>query len=258
MRADFARIQNEVLAKYGYSIRVDHRTLEVQQAVAEQNDDAFLAKLYKRVTESYIGIVSAHEGDRLSEEVKKYRERNQEKQHSLFLDDLKQKSTAEGENQFIRDYESKVSQRGNLERFLTELVPTSTYLYPENQKVFKSLRAKWRKKFLICVLSSSNIDVLRTKLEVKEKPKTMFIASEIREDLFKQYRSLKKQYEKAVDNRNSLMFSQVSPINALNRAKNIFVHDDFDKLHAQQEEYEEASTQFANNIILPNKKSSWK
>jgi len=26
MRADFARIQNEVLAKYGYSIRVDHRS----------------------------------------------------------------------------------------------------------------------------------------------------------------------------------------------------------------------------------------
>jgi len=48
MRADFARIQNEVLAKYGYSIRVDHRTLEAQQVVAEQKGDAFLAQVCKR------------------------------------------------------------------------------------------------------------------------------------------------------------------------------------------------------------------
>ena len=30
IRANFAQIQNEVLAKYGFSIRVDHRTLKAQ------------------------------------------------------------------------------------------------------------------------------------------------------------------------------------------------------------------------------------
>ena len=89
-----------------------------------------------------------------------------------------------------------------------------------------------------------NIDAFKERIKVREKPKTIFTASEIRENLLEQYRSLKKQYEKAVDNRNSLMLSLVSPINALNRAKNILVHCGFDKLHAQQEEYEKTMKQF--------------
>ena len=211
LRADFAQIQNEVLEQNGFSIRVDHRTLKAQQVEAEKHGDDFLSQVYKRMPESYIGVVSAHEGDGLSEEIKKYRERNQQKKHSLFLDDLKHKSDEEGEinllvkqaegswlalsnspayksanfedetlnglnkgilsglariqklkrkivgyvcareqaqkeylpateYQFIRDYESKVSQRGDLKRFLTELVPTSTYLYPENQKAFQTIK----------------------------------------------------------------------------------------------------------------------
>ena len=364
MRADFARIQNEVLAKSGYSIRVDHRTLKAQQVEAEKHGDEFLAQLHNRMPESYIGIVLAHEGDKLAEEVKKYRQRNREKQHALFLDDLKRKSIEEGEtkllvkqaegswlalsnsqaykavnmndeslcdlsqrilsglsriqklkrkivgylcareraqkeylpateHQFIRDYESKVSQREDLERFLTELVPTSTYSYPENQKAFQIVKSEVEKKiadlrsFLVqnnskfweiqdelegsyrrknvelivhgllqndldtlrelkktSIAVLKNIDALKERIKVREKPKTFFTASEIRDNLLRQYQSLKKQYEKAVDNRNSLMLSQVSPINALSQAKNIFVHGGFDKLHAKLEEYEETLTQF--------------
>ena len=89
-----------------------------------------------------------------------------------------------------------------------------------------------------------NIDALKKRIKGREKTKVMFTASEIRENLLRQYRFLKKQYEKAVDSRNALMLSQVSPMNALNRAKNIFVHGGFDKLHAQQEEYEKTMKQF--------------
>ena len=364
IRANFARIQNEVLAKYGFSIRVDHRTLEAQQFEAKEHGDDFLAKLYKRVPESYIGIMSTHEGDGLSEEVKRNRARTQEKQHSLFIDDLKHKSVEEGEtnllvkqaegswlalstsqaykslnlgdeslrdlnqrilsglakiqklkremvgyscareqaqkeylsatdHQFIRDYESKVSQREDLERFFTKLAPTSTYLYPENQKVFQTITSGIEKKIsdlrsflaqnnpkywailgkldepyrrknvelvvhgllqndlkILAELKKTsatvleNIDAFKERIKGREKPKTIFTASEIRENLLEQYRSLKKQYEKAVDKRNSLMLSRVSPINALKRAKNIFVHGGFDKLHAQQEEYEKTMKQF--------------
>ena len=200
------------------------------------------------------------------------------------------------EHQFIRDYESKVKQREALERFLTELVPTSTYLYPENQKAFQIIKSEVEKKisdlrsFLaqnnpkywsiqdklkgsyrrknvelvvhgllqndlnvlkdlkktsIAVLK--NIDALKEQIKEREKPKTIFTASEILENLLRQYRSLKKQYEKAVDNRNALMLSQVSPINALSRAKNIFVHGDFDKLNAKLEEYEKKLEQFGHD-----------
>ena len=226
LRADFARIQNEVLSRNGYSIQVDHRTLKVQQAEAEKHGDEFLAQVYKRMPESYIGIMSAHEGDKLAADVKRFRENVQNRQHSLFLDDLKRKSIEEGETkllvkqaegswlalsnsqayksanmngeslhdlnqrilsgltriqklkrkivgyscareqaqkeylpateyQFICDYESKLKQRGDLERFLTELVPTSTYAYPENQKAFQIVKSEVEKKFLTCVFSSA-------------------------------------------------------------------------------------------------------
>ena len=50
--SDFARIQNEVLERNGYSIRVDHRSLEVQKEEAEQNGDSSLARLFSRVPDT--------------------------------------------------------------------------------------------------------------------------------------------------------------------------------------------------------------
>ena len=77
-----------------------------------------------------------------------------------------------------------------------------------------------------------------------KKNKTTFTLSEIRNRLREQYRYLKKQYEDAVDFKNFLMLKQVSPLTALRRAKNIFVHGGFDKLHSQQKSYEETLEQF--------------
>ena len=57
MREDFTRIQNEVLERNGFSIRVDHRTLEAQKEEAEQNGDSFLARLFSRLPEKYIVII---------------------------------------------------------------------------------------------------------------------------------------------------------------------------------------------------------
>ena len=63
MRADFAQIQNEVLAQNGFSIRVDHRSLEAQKEEAKQNGDTFLARLFSRVPEKYIVIIGNKEDD---------------------------------------------------------------------------------------------------------------------------------------------------------------------------------------------------
>ena len=101
MREDFAHIQNEVLAKNGYSIRVDHRTLNAQQVEAERHGDDFLAKAYKRAPESYIGIIPTHAGDSKATDLKRYRKIIQEKQSSLFQTDLKQKETEEAETKFL-------------------------------------------------------------------------------------------------------------------------------------------------------------
>ena len=63
LRADFAQIQNDVLAKNGFSIRVDHRSLKAQKEEAERNGDSFLAKLFDRLPEEYIGIISPQDDD---------------------------------------------------------------------------------------------------------------------------------------------------------------------------------------------------
>ena len=63
LRADFAQIQNEVLARNGFSIRVDHLSLEAQKEEAESNGDTILARLFSRVPEKYIGVISCQEND---------------------------------------------------------------------------------------------------------------------------------------------------------------------------------------------------
>ena len=74
MRADFARIQNEVLGQNGFSIRVDHRSLQAQKEEAERNADTFLARLFSRVPEKYIGVISCQdEDDSKLERLKKFR-----------------------------------------------------------------------------------------------------------------------------------------------------------------------------------------
>ena len=61
LRADFAQIQNAVLEKNGFSIRVDYRTLQAQKEEAEHNGDSSLARLFSRVPEKYIGVISCQD-----------------------------------------------------------------------------------------------------------------------------------------------------------------------------------------------------
>ena len=68
LRADFAEIQNEVLERNGFSIRVDHRTLKAQKAEAERNGDTFLARLFSRIPEKYIGVISCQAEDNPKQE----------------------------------------------------------------------------------------------------------------------------------------------------------------------------------------------
>ena len=101
LRADFAQIQNDVLAQNGFSIRVDHRSLKAQKEEAERNGDTFLARLFSRVPEKYVGIISCQEDDepRL-ERLRKFR--SLRKQHFdlvMKLDEL----TTEADELKIKD-----------------------------------------------------------------------------------------------------------------------------------------------------------
>ena len=101
IREDFARIQNEVLAENGFSIYVDHRTLKAQEETAEKDGDEFLAQLYKRIPESYVGILPVQEENETSRALKRYRRNVQSKQHELFLADLQKKMAEEFETKLL-------------------------------------------------------------------------------------------------------------------------------------------------------------
>ena len=383
MRADFARIQNEVLAKNGFSIRVDHRSLKAQQSEAEEHGNDFLAKVYKRMPESYIGIISAHEEDGLAADVKRFRGKVQNRQHSLFQDDMRKKTAQEEETkflvrqaeyashsllnsqayksanladealnglnqgilsglariqklkrnlvgfldareharkeylpvadyQFLLDYENKMRECEELERLSKELIPP-TRKYPEELQAFQTiargidkkisdlrsflaqrnsqywailgkLEEPYRRKNVELVMHRllqndldvlrelkktsttvlKNIDALRAKIEVQEIPKTVFTAREVRDHLFEQYRSLKKQCEEDIDTCNSLMLKHIFPSEAISIAKNIFVHDGFKKLRTEQEEYEKALAKYEREmsemrereLLFSNRKST--
>ena len=383
MRADFARIQNEVLAKNGFSIRVDHRSLKAQQSEAEEHGNDFLAKVYKRMPESYIGIISAHEEDGLAADVKRFRGKVQNRQHSLFQDDMRKKTAQEEETkflvrqaeyashsllnsqayksanladealnglnqgilsglariqklkrnlvgfldareharkeylpvadyQFLLDYENKMRECEELERLSKELIPP-TRKYPEELQAFQTitrgiekkisdlrsflaqrnsqywailgkLEEPYRRKNVELVMHRllqndldvlrelkktsttvlKNLDALRAKIEVQEIPKTVFTAREVRDHLFEQYRSLKKQREEDIDTCNSLMLKHIFPSEAMSIAKNIFVHDGFKKLRTEQEEYEKALAKYEREmsemrereLLFSNRKST--
>lgn len=96
LRADFARIQNDVLEKHGFSVRVDHRSLKTQRREALQNGDTYLAQLLARVPEKYIGLIAPlEEKNPQVEQVKKYRMARKEHQDILYAADMLEKEIEE-------------------------------------------------------------------------------------------------------------------------------------------------------------------
>lgn len=153
MREDFARIQNEVLAKNGYSIRVDHKTLKAQRVEAERHADDFLANVYKRAPESYIGIVPAYAEESRVTDLKRYRKIIQDKQSSLFQTDLKQKETEEAETKFlVRCAEHACFALMNSQEYKSANMEDES-LRVLNQKILSGLeRIKKMKRELVGVL----------------------------------------------------------------------------------------------------------
>ena len=140
LRADFAHIQNAVLKKNGFSIRVDHRTLQAQKEEAEQNGDSSLARLFSRVPEKYIGIVSCqdYEESRL-ERLKIFRGlRGRHFDLVMKLDS----STKEAEELEVKDDAHFVSSR------LKDLMESKEY---KSQKFVDPLLADMKNKMLTAV-----------------------------------------------------------------------------------------------------------
>ena len=107
LRADFARIQNEVLERHGFSVRVDHRSLKAQKREALQNGDTYLVEILDRVPEEYIGVIAPlEEKNPQVERIKKYRMARKEHQDVLYAADMLER---EIEELSLKDITQKVS-----------------------------------------------------------------------------------------------------------------------------------------------------
>lgn len=356
IREDFARIQNDVLKKYGYTVRVDHQSLKSQQMDAEKRGDSFLAQVLDRVPEVYIGITAAHGVEGLTEELNRRRKVQLQKFDTSFKIDLRakileetqvkelvrraevsalallqsetsdlnaelkqkinlelttikslkrkllngrdaeEKSQAEylskSERRLLREYKNAVAQKFNLGKLLLELVAPNanhveqvsafqiiessirvkiqaleksvTELSPEIKRLELKLQNPYLRRNIQFATHFRLQENLKTLKEVKivseailrdvqefeksqttpEIPETIFSLTDVQEILRQNYHSLKKAYEKSLEERNKLRWKVISPARALFIARNIFVHGDFKTLRVEQQKYEKAVKTF--------------
>ena len=95
IREDFAKIQNEVLAEKGFSVRVSHKSLKNQKADAEKNGDHLLAKILDRSPEKYLSNIQLNYDCQQVEELKKSRTERKLQIQKLFADDFDLQSAQE-------------------------------------------------------------------------------------------------------------------------------------------------------------------
>lgn len=152
LREDFARIQNEVLAENGFSIYVDHRTLKAQEETAEKAGDEFLSQLYKRMPESYVGILPIQEETESSRAVKRYRRNVQSKQHALFQADIQQKMAEEFETKLlVRRAEHAGLALLNSEAYKSANMEDETLRFLNQEIISRLARIKEVKRYFVGV-----------------------------------------------------------------------------------------------------------
>ena len=183
MREDFARIQNEVLSQNGFSIRVDHRTLAAQKEEAEQNGDSFLARLFSRVPEKYIGIIGNQEDDepRL-EHLKQFRAlRKQHFDLVMKLDAM----TKEAEELEIKDAVQVSSTKAK------SLMDSKEY---SKHKFFSPYLAEMRKSMLKAVAEVNRWKrFIISQHDAKEHAKLEYMTKSERELWFKYFELLRQK-----------------------------------------------------------------
>ena len=183
MRADFAQIQNEVLERNGFSIRVDHRTLQAQKEEAQNNGDTILARLFSRVPEKYIGVISCQENDepRL-ERLKIFR--GLRKQHFdmvMKMDAL----TKEADELEIKDAVQLASTRAK------ELMESKEYVA---QKFVSQHLVEMRNKMLTAVAQVNKFKrVIISQHDAEEKAKLEYMTKTERELWQKYFETLRQK-----------------------------------------------------------------
>ena len=154
LKADFAKIQNEVLAKNGFSIRVDHRSLKDQKKEAEQKGDKFLMQYLDRESEKHLGPVKSRDPkvvEKIHAERKEHREKIIELAKNLTIEEksaakdlrkkvanfsLRVKNFLESEAFSEIESEKISATKSELSETVKELNALKNLLFDENQAEF--------------------------------------------------------------------------------------------------------------------------
>lgn len=166
MREDYARIQNEVLEKYGIEARVDHRTLKAQREEALANGNEYLAELLDRLPEpalKYNEIV--YENNPKVVNLLEFRQQRKLREESITSKEFAKKSLEETN---IRLQEMDIKEKNEK----MEKVPVKIYSF----KAFRDLRERINNiqndiknlKPMVLTLSEA-LDLARTEMLSKEE-----------------------------------------------------------------------------------------
>ena len=247
MRADLAKIENEVLEKNGYSIRVDHRTLKAQKEEAEKKAKLeYMTPAEREIWRNYFEMLG------------------QKKQLEKFLTTLKKPD--ESQKDSINAYDEMVS---GVKSKIGHLLISAASLKKSIEEINKKLEAPDCKKNILLVthqilqantyarkmlrLESEKLD--RSVDELKDSiffqsisDKEYYKTREVYNILRQQYFSLKKEHEKQLDLKYSYKQKIISPLRAVAMAKNIFVKGDLKKLRASFRQLHKDSEKFVKNL----------
>ena len=231
LRSDFAQIQNEVLARNGFSIRVDHRTLQAQKEEAQHNGDSSLARLFSRIPEKYIGVISCQEENKPRlERLKEFRAlRNRHFDLVMQIDAL----TKETEELEVKDAVQLAST--NAKKLMdsneyTRQKFVSPYLSALNQKMLTALAEvnKWKRVIIsqhdaeeqakLEYMSKSERELWHTYFEMLAQKKHLedFLLTLRKPD--EKHKDALKAYEELVRGIKAKIFSLVSATKAMEKS----------------------------------------
>ena len=176
LRADFANIQNAVLEQNGFSIRVDHRTLKAQKEEAEHKGDFSLARLFSRVPEKYIGVISCQDYEESRLERLKIFRGLRERHFDLVM--KLDTSTKEAEELEVKDDAQFVSSR------IKSLIESKKY---KSQKFLDPILADLKNKMLTAVAQVNKWKrAIISQHDAKEKAKLEYM-TKAEQELWQKY-----------------------------------------------------------------------
>ena len=179
MRAEFAKIQNEVLEEKGFSVCVSHKSLKDQRDDAIRNGDKFLSKVLDREAEKYLSSLPLDDENPRVQELKKQREERCKRAELLFADLLLSEKTEREKikkstvsfsldsKNFLRSTEVNNSDADNLQSLKTEVLKFTRELSALRHSFISTHDAEQQAKFEY--LSSSEKSFYRNFQDIKSR-----------------------------------------------------------------------------------------